>query len=98
MKYEEYEAIAKTLTTENAPEILKTMLENIKTDTENLESLTKTLEEKESKIRDLQDTNIKLFLSAGTGKADDGPSEEELAEQEHKAVEDEIDNILKGGN
>ena len=97
MKYEEYEAIAKTLTTENAPEILKTMLENIKTDTENLESLTKTLEEKESKISDLQDTNIKLFLSAGTGKADDdSKSEEELAEERDKAVEDEISNMLKG--
>lgn len=96
MKYEDYENIAKGLTTENAPDIVKQLLDNIKADTESIEALTKSNEEKESKIRDLQDTNIKLFLSQ-TGKADDGsPSDEELVEQEHTAVETEIDNILKG--
>lgn len=96
MKYEDYENIAKGLTTENAPDIVKQLLENIKADTESIEALTKSNEEKETKIRDLQDTNIKLFLSQ-TGKADDdSPSEEELEEQEHTAVETEIDNILKG--
>lgn len=96
MKYEDYENIAKGLTTENAPDIVKQLLDNIKADTENIEALTKSLEDKEVKIRDLQDTNIKLFLSQ-TGKADDdSPSDEELAEQENKAVEDEISNILKG--
>ena len=96
MKYEDYENIAKGLTTENAPDIVGQLLENIKADTESIESLTKSLDEKEMKIRDLQDTNIKLFLSQ-TGKADDdSPSEEELAEERNKAVEDEITNILKG--
>lgn len=97
MKYEEYEAIAKTLTTENAPEVVKTMLEGIKLDTENLESMTKSLEEKDTKIRDLQDTNIKLFLSASTGKADDDPkTDEELAEERIKEADNEIEALLKG--
>lgn len=94
MKYEDYEAIAKKLTPENAPEIVRTMLENIKTDTENIAVLNKSIEEKEGKIRDLQDTNIKLFLSQ-TGKADDEP-EEDLAEKQQLAVEQEIESIMKG--
>lgn len=96
MKYEDYENIAKGLTTENAPDVVKQLLENIKADTESIEALTKSNEEKDTKIRDLQDTNIKLFLSQ-TGKAnDDAKDEEALVEEEHKAVETEIDNILKG--
>lgn len=96
MKYEDYENIAKGLTTENAPDVVKQLLENIKADTKSIEALTKSNEEKELKIRDLQDTNIKLFLSQ-TGKADDDAKDEEaLVEEEHKAVETEIDNILKG--
>ena len=96
MKYEDYENIAKGLTTENAPDVVKQLLENIKADTESIEALTKSNEEKDTKIRDLQDTNIKLFLSQ-TGKAnDDAKDDEALVEEEHKAVETEIDNILKG--
>lgn len=95
MKYEEYEAIAKTLTAENAPDVVKQMLDGIKADTESIEALTKSNSEMDKKIRDLQDTNIKLFLSQ-TGKADDSPSEEELAEEADKAVENEIDALLKG--
>lgn len=96
MKYDEYEAIAKTLTTENAPEVVSTMLSAIKADTESIDALTKSNQEKDAKIRDLQDTNIKLFLSQ-TGKADDGGSNDgPSAEEINKAVEDEISNILKG--
>ena len=95
MKYEEYEAIAKQLTAENAPDIVSQMLAGIKADTESIEALTQSNTEMDKKIRDLQDTNIKLFLSQ-TGKADDAKSEEEAAEEERKAVETEIDNILKG--
>lgn len=96
MKYEEYEAIAKTLTAENAPDIVKQMLEGIKADTTAFESMAQTNAEMDKKIRDLQDTNIKLFLSQ-TGKADDdAPDEEALAEERQKAVETEIDAILKG--
>lgn len=96
MKYDEYEAIAKTLTAENAPDVVKQMLDGIKADTTAFESMVKTNEELDKKVRDLQDTNIKLFLSQ-TGKADDDTlNEEQLVEEEHKAVETEIDSLLKG--
>lgn len=95
MKYEEYEAIAKTLTAENAPDVVKQMLDGIKADTESIEALMQSNVELDRKVRDLQDTNIRLFLSQ-TGKANDGPSEEELAEEADKAVENEIDALLKG--
>ena len=95
MTYEEYEGIAKTLTTENAPEVVKQMLDNIKVDMESMSALVQSKTDLETKVRDLQDTNIKLFLSQ-TGKADDESSEEDLAEKADKEVEDEITNILKG--
>lgn len=96
MKYEEYEAIAKQLTSENAPDIVQQMLNGIKEDTEVIDSLTKSNTEMDKKIRDLQDTNIKLFLSQ-TGKADDdSKSEEELAEERAQEVENEITTMLKG--
>lgn len=98
MKYEDYENIAKTLTAENAPDVVKQMLENIKADTIEFESMAKANAEKDKKILDLQDTNIKLFLSSTSGKADDdsSKSEEELEEEMNIAVENEISNLLKG--
>lgn len=96
MKYDEYEAIAQTLTTENAPDVVKTLLNAIKVDTQSMEALIKSNDEKDIKIRDLQDTNIKLFLSQ-TGKADDeGTHDEPSVEELNKAIEDEISNLLKG--
>ena len=96
MKYEEYEAIAKTLTAENAPDVVRQMLDGIKVDTTAFESMVKTNEELDKKVRDLQDTNIRLFLSQ-TGKADDdSPSEEELAAKEQETVDHEIESLLKG--
>lgn len=94
MMYEDYENIAKGLTTENAPDIVKQLLDGIKTDIESIDALTKSNAEMDKKIRDLQDTNIKLFLSQ-TGKAENDPEEDE-EEKEIAAVEKEIDNILKG--
>lgn len=94
MKYEEYEAIAKQLTTENAPDIVKQMLDGIKEDTANIEVLMQSITDKDMKIRDLQDTNIKLFLSQ-TGKADDAP-DADAEEEMNKEVETAIDDLLKG--
>lgn len=94
MKYEDYEAIARTLTAENAPDVVKQLLDNIKTDTESINALMQSNTEKDTKIRDLQDTNIKLFLSQ-TGKADDEP-DEDSAEKEMALVDNEIESVLKG--
>lgn len=83
MKYEDYEGIAQKLTTENAPEVLKTMLDSVKEDLAERDALKAVQAEQEAKIKDLQDTNIKLFLSQ-TGKAEqdeDTETEEEKIEQ-----------------
>ena len=79
MKYEDYEGIAQKLTTENAPEVMKTMLDAVKSDLAERDALMPVKAEQEAKIKDLQDTNIKLFLSQ-TGKAEqdeDTETEEE---------------------
>lgn len=79
MKYEDYEGIAQKLTTENAPEVIKTMLDAVKSDLSERDALMSVKAEQEAKIKDLQDTNIKLFLSQ-TGKAEqdeDTETEEE---------------------
>lgn len=83
MKYEDYEGIAQNLTAENAPEVLKTMLDSVKEDLAERDALKAVQAEQEAKIKDLQDTNIKLFLSQ-TGKAEqdeDTETEEEKIEQ-----------------
>ena len=83
MKYEDYEGIAQKLTTENAPEVLKTMLDSVKEDLAERDALKAVQAEQEAKIKDLQDTNIKLFLSQ-TGKAEqdeDPETEEEKIDQ-----------------
>ena len=79
MKYEDYEGIAQKLTTENAPEVIKMMLDSVKEDLAERDALMSVKAEQEAKIKDLQDTNIKLFLSQ-TGKAEqdeDTETEEE---------------------
>lgn len=79
MKYEDYEGIAQKLTTENAPEVMKMMLDAVKSDLAERDTLMSVKAEQEAKIKDLQDTNIKLFLSQ-TGKAEqdeDTETEEE---------------------
>lgn len=79
MKYEDYEGIAQKLTAENAPEVMKMMLDSVKEDLAERDALMSVKAEQEAKIKDLQDTNIKLFLSQ-TGKAEqdeDNETEEE---------------------
>ena len=83
MNYVDYEGIAQKLTPENAPEVLKTMLDSVKEDLAERDALKAVQAEQEAKIKDLQDTNIKLFLSQ-TGKAEqdeDPETEEEKIDQ-----------------
>ena len=55
----------------------KALLEGIKADYETLDTTKQTLAEKEEKIRDLQDTNMKLFLQQ-TSPVEEDKEEEEL--------------------
>lgn len=52
------------------------VLKEIKADYESLVSLTSKVEQQDNRIRDLQDTNMKLFLSQ-TGQAKDKEDEDE---------------------
>lgn len=76
MTYDEYNQVAQGLTAENAPVIIKNILENIKTDLDERDAFKASVEDKDSKIRDLQDTNMKLFLSQTSGKPNNDPEPE----------------------
>jgi len=90
MKYEDYEGIAQKLTAENAPEVLKTMLDSVKEDLAERDALKAVQAEQEAKIKDLQDTNIKLFLSQ-TGKAE---QDEDTETEEEKVAQMSLDEYL----
>lgn len=92
MKYEDYEALTKDLTAENAVDIVRGMLEKVKSDAIETEAETTTYEEKLSDMNDkyksLQVDYIQKFTSQ-TG----APDVEEVDETE--AVEKEIEEMLK---
>lgn len=90
MKYEDYEGIAQKLTAENAPEVLKTMLDSVKEDLAERDALKEVQAEQEAKIKDLQDTNIKLFLSQ-TGKAE---QDEDTETEEEKVAKMDLNEYL----
>lgn len=74
MKYEDYEKILNGIVTnpDTAPTAIQSVLAEIKTDTEALQSATVTIADQDKRIKDLQDTNIKLFMSQ-TGTVEDDP-------------------------
>lgn len=93
MNYADYEGIAQKLTTENAPEVIKTMLDSVKEDLAERDALKTVQAEQEAKIKDLQDTNIKLFLSQ-TGKAEqDGDTETEEEKIEQMSLDEYLSYI-----
>lgn len=72
MTYAEYEGLItdSLANVDKAPVNLKQVLEAIKADTTTIESLTTKVAEQDTRIRDLQDTNMKLFLGqTGAGKS-----------------------------
>ena len=90
MKYEDYEGIAQKLTTENAPEVMKMMLDSVKEDLAERDALMSVKADQEAKIKDLQDTNIKLFLSQ-TGKAE---QDEDTETEEEKIDKMDLNEYL----
>lgn len=94
MTYDEYKtgfdkilASPDTAMVEIAP-----LLDSLKTDLETLESVQGEVEALNGRIRDLQDTNIKLFLSQGGKGSDDV---EEINEEE-KAVDEFFKSLEEG--
>lgn len=91
MTYEEYETMKNELTTENAPIVVGSILDALKTDLAERDALKAEVEAKDKKIADLQDTNMKLFLN----QTNDESGEEEDDEEKFIAdVESEIEKML----
>lgn len=86
MKYEEYEAKLNDVVKnpDSAATAVLDILKDIKADTDTLASLEAGIAERDGRIRDLQDTNMKLFLrQTGSGS-------EEEEEKDPDAVLDEL--------
>ena len=83
MTYEEYATAAQGFTPENAPVILKNLLDSIKVDLEERDAFKAAIDERDMKIRDLQDTNMKLFLSQTSSNSNAVKEEEELTGKEY---------------
>lgn len=63
MKIEDYEKLSSSLTAENAPSVMQDMMKSIREDLTERDALAEKVASLDSKNRELQDTNIKLFLS-----------------------------------
>lgn len=93
MKYEEYEqrinnALANA---DTAPTEFVSILSELKTDLTAKDTLETEKTELETRVRDLQDTNMKLYLSV-TGNSDEEEDDDEPAEG--TAVVDELMDAL----
>lgn len=95
MKFEEYKvAIDKVLASPDTALVeIAPIMDSLKADLETLESTQGEVEALNGRIRDLQDTNIKLFLSQGGKGSDDV---DEIVANEEKAVEDFFNSLKKG--
>ena len=78
MKSEDYKNLITEMVShpDNAAETATKLIDLVKEDSEIFETLTNKLSSQDKKIRDLQDTNTKLFLSV-TGQSDDDDDDED---------------------
>ena len=79
---------------EEAPSIMNELISIVEEDYNEYETMKSNVEEANNKIRSLQDTNMKLFLSQ-TNQKEEEQEEKELTPDE--VVEDFIKTII-GGN
>lgn len=88
MLYDDYEKRVTALISnpDQAPITAQEILSEIKTDTEKITSLEASIAEKDARIRDLQDTNMRLFLSQSTPVED---------EPEEKSADEILDELFK---
>lgn len=90
MTKQEYHDLINKMITEpdSATVTAQSLLSEIDKDSEQLESLRSANADYEKRVRDLQDTNIKLFLSQTGQKSDPDPEPEEMSLQDfaHKLV------------
>lgn len=86
MTYQEYEAALNGIVQnpDTAPTAVQSLLQEIKTDTDALANAINGISERDARIRDLQDTNIKLFMSQSS-----------TPEEEHEEEEMSFEDLLK---
>lgn len=101
MTYAEYENNINSALKDfdKAPAIMSELLNTLKSDITTKDTLECTVKELNSKIADLRDTNMKLFLSQ-TGGSKETKDEEETEKKYGKDAVDEFVKTLtgKGGN
>jgi len=95
MNYTDYEKLIQDAVKnpEEAPLKLKDVLSKLKEDSETFEAQTNLVKDYEKKIRDLQDTNMKLFIGQ-TGAKEDVATDDDLTGAE--AVDAFINKLMKG--
>lgn len=76
MTLEEYRAIVSEMTADNAPEIVQRLMDNIEQDLNAKADTSAELEKASKRIRELQDTNMKLFMRVGEKGPAEQPEEE----------------------
>lgn len=84
MTYQEYEAALNGIVQnpDTAPTAVQSLLQEIKTDTDALATAINGISERDARIRDLQDTNIKLFMSQSGAPENDPEPEPEMTFEE----------------
>lgn len=78
MKYEDYESRLTGVVTnpDSAPTAVQEILSELKSDTATMESMAAEISAKDAKIRELQDTNTKLFLQVtGTDSSEESAND-----------------------
>lgn len=84
MTYQEYESALNGIVQnpDTAPTTVQSLLQEIKTDTDALAAAVEGIAERDARIRDLQDTNIKLFMSQSSAPENEPEPEEEMTFEE----------------
>ena len=77
MTYDEYKTAIDTAVSnpDTGLGALPALMENLKTDLGQIETLNATITERDNKIRELQDTNMKLYMQIGGGSEPDEQDE-----------------------
>ena len=92
MKYEDYEELTKELTTDNAIDIVRSMLEKVKSDAMETEAATTEYEARLSAMSDKYKALQVDYIQKFTSQAGEVEVKEE---DETEAIEKEIENMLK---
>ena len=66
---------------EKSPSLMKDLIDIIEEDSKEYENLTKIKEDNQKKIRELQDVNMKLFLSQTNKQTEESGEKEETQEE-----------------